>query len=316
MIYNNFFIKFLYITYILSILLLFEHTNYFKIITSDNYINFDYFNYQNDIITKKIINESDWLLSLDEAYLINGLIRKHRPKNCLEIGVANGGSSILILNAIKDFPESSLVSIDLFTFRNNKKIGYKVEENFPELMMKWKLFLGDMPHKFLSRLNIKFDLVFLDSAHIIPGEFFNFIEVLPFLNDNAIIILHDIVWHFYRLLDDKVAINKETHPTQINLMSSLIGNKIMFKSNKKYLMNIGAVFLDKNQKKYYLNYFLLLMNFWNYLPTDKQLNELRKFIIKYYNDKILLKIYDKAIYFNKKVYNRLNNKVVNLLNYT
>ena len=64
MVYNKLIIKFLYITYILSILLLFEHTNYFKIITSDNYINFDYFNYQNDIITKKIINESDWLLSL------------------------------------------------------------------------------------------------------------------------------------------------------------------------------------------------------------------------------------------------------------
>ena len=78
------------------------------------YNNFDYFNYENDIITQKIINESYWLLTLEHAYLINGLIRKHKPKNCLEIGVANGGSSILILNAIKDFPESILISIDFY----------------------------------------------------------------------------------------------------------------------------------------------------------------------------------------------------------
>ena len=187
MLYNNFYIKFLYLTYIVSILLLFGHKDNSNNKIFNNYINFDYFNYQNDIITKKIIEESNWILTLEQAYLINGLIRKHRPKNCLEIGVENGGSAILILNAIKDFPESSLVSIDLYTFVNKtKKKGYNVGEKFPELMKKWKLFLGDMPHKFLSKLNIKFDLIFLDSAHVTPGEFFNFIEVLPFINDNAI----------------------------------------------------------------------------------------------------------------------------------
>ena len=302
-------LKFLYISCIISILLLFEHTNNFNNKIFDNYNNFDYFNYQNDIITKKIINKSEWILTLDQAYLINGLIRKHKPKNCLEIGVANGGSSILILNAIKDFPESSLVSIDLYTFTTKtKKIGYNVEKNFPELMKKWKLFLGDMPHKFLSKLNIKFDIVFLDSAHITPGEFFNFIEILPFIKDRAIIILHDIVWHFYKILGNNIKYNKIIYPTQINLMSSLIGKKILFKSNENHLMNIGVVFLDNNQKKYYLNYFLLLVNIWSYLPTDRQLNEFRDFIIKYYNDTILLKIYDNSDFFNKKVYNKLINK--------
>ena len=307
-------LKFLYISCIVSILLLFEHTNNFNNKIFDNYNNFDYFNYQNDIITKKIINKSEWILTLDQAYLINGLIRKHKPKNCLEIGVANGGSSILILNAIKDFPESSLVSIDLYTFRTKtKKIGYNVEKNFPELMKKWKLFLGDMPHKFLSKLNIKFDIVFLDSAHITPGEFFNFIEILPFIKDRAIIILHDIVWHFSKILGNNIKYNKIIYPTQINLMSSLIGKKILFKSNENHLMNIGVVFLDKNQKKYYLNYFLLLVNIWTYLPTDRQLNEFRDFIIKYYNDTILLKIYDNSVFFNKKVYNKLINKSYKIL---
>ena len=53
-----------------------------------------------------------------------------------------------------------------------------------------------MPHIFLQKLNITFDFVFLDTAHISPGEFLNLVEILPFLKDNAIIILYDITWHF------------------------------------------------------------------------------------------------------------------------
>ena len=60
----------------------------------------DYIHYQADLVTKKMINESGWILDLNTVFFINGLIRKHKPKNCLEIGVARGGSSILILNAI------------------------------------------------------------------------------------------------------------------------------------------------------------------------------------------------------------------------
>ena len=104
-----------------------------------------------------------------EANFIDGIIRKHKLKTCLEIGVANGGSSILILNDIKDIENSFLVQIDLFTHvlsdRKNK-IGYRVYEFFPELTKNWKLFTGDQPHKFLVDLNMKFDLLFLDSAHV------------------------------------------------------------------------------------------------------------------------------------------------------
>ena len=273
--------------------------------------NFDYVHYENDIITEKIIKDSDWLLELNHAYLINGLIRKHKPKSCLEIGVGNGGSSVLILNAIKDFSESSLVSIDLYTWKNKtKKLGYIVEEKFPELTNKWKLFLGNMSSKILSKLNLKYDFLFLDSAHVTPGEYFNIIEVLPFLKENAIIVLHDIVWHFYKILKTDIQSNQLIHPTQINLMSTLIGKKILLKSNTNTLLNIGAVFLDKNQKKYYLNYFLLLLNVWSYMPTDKQLEDLREFIIKYYNNSLFLRIYDNAVDFNKRIFKKLNKKEI------
>ena len=253
-------------------------------------------------------DEASWILELDEAYLINGLIRKSKPINILEIGVAKGGSSILILNAIKDFPNSKLISIDLHNnWKKKHKIGYLVEENFPELMGKWKLFTGDMPHKFLTKLNLKFDFLFLDTAHVAPGEFFNLIEALPFLKENAIIVLHDIVLHLYTALRKDITIyENRILPTQIYLMSNLIGEKILIKKFKHDFLNIGVVCLAKNQKKYYLNYFLLIMNIWQYKPTNKQLNELREFIIKYYNDELLLRIYDNAVDYNEKIFKKIN----------
>ena len=271
--------------------------------------NFDYINYENEIITERIKNESGWILSLNDASMINGLIRKLKPKNLLEIGVARGGSSILILNAIKDFPDSRLVSIDIkeqFFGNRQKKTGYLVKEKFPELANKWTLFLGDLPYKFLPKLNLKFDFLFLDSAHVIPGEVMNLIEVLPFLQENAIIVLHDIIWHFFRAFKTNYNIfDSKVMPSQIFLISSLIGEKILLPEGDNSFINIGVVCLSKNQKKYYLNYFLLLMNIWQYLPTNEQLDGLREFIKKYYDNKIFLRIFDFTVEKNKIFFKNL-----------
>ena len=51
--------------------------------------NFKYEDYEKELITDKIKRDSDWLLAEHEARFINGIIRKNKPKNCLEIGVAN-----------------------------------------------------------------------------------------------------------------------------------------------------------------------------------------------------------------------------------
>ena len=60
----------------------------------------------------------------NQKEFLNGVIRKFRPKKVLEIGVAEGGSSIIILNAIKDIRDAHLFSIDL---SKNNMIGYCVK---------------------------------------------------------------------------------------------------------------------------------------------------------------------------------------------
>ena len=264
-------------------------------------INFKYEDYDKEIISDKIKKYSRWLLLPKEAQFINGIIRKNQLKNCLEIGVARGGSSILILNSIKDIENSLLVSLDLNhrVFNDpNRLTGYRVNKYFPELSKKWKLYTGAQPHIFLDKLNIKFDFLLLDSAHVSPGEILNFIEALPFLNENAIVVIHDIMWHFYKKSKIKF------FPSCISLMPSLYGDKIFMHKKDGGAPNIGAVFLYPNQEKHYIDYFLLLLNFWEYIPKDNQINELRLFIKKYYKDRKYINIFDSAVRENKNANNR------------
>ena len=44
----------------------------------------------------------------EEQRFLNGMIRKLKPKKIVEIGVAYGGTSALMLNAIKDIDDAKL----------------------------------------------------------------------------------------------------------------------------------------------------------------------------------------------------------------
>ena len=233
----------------------------FKDINSDFIIDNTFYKYERNFITERMKKYAQWDQEYNEPYFINGIIRKYKPKNCLEIGVSRGGGSIIILNAIKDINGSKLISLDLnedLYYNNGQKTGCNVKQYFPELAEnKWKLFTGKQPHIFLDKLNMKFDFLFLDTSHLTPGELLNIIEALPFLNENAIVVLHDIMYHlpshnFYSPPEVKY------HPSMIYLMTSLKGKKYIMHHRRFQFENIGAIILAKNQEKYYLNYFLLL----------------------------------------------------------
>ena len=143
------------------------------------------------------------------------------------------------------------------------------------------------------RLNIKFDFLFLDSAHVSPGEILNFIEALPFLNENAIVLIHDLFWHFVNVKNSKF------FPSCINLMPVLYGDKVFVNQKQNRISNIVAVFLYPYQKDHYLDYFLLLLNFWEYIPKVNQISDLRVFIKNYYKKHIYINIFDTAVSLNK-----------------
>ena len=184
------FIKFLYILmsiYFIMILLAKIKKESNK--DSENYINLDKYEIK---IYNKINNKNLWRCSRmweNQKEFLNGVVRKFKPKIILEIGVAEGGSSIIILNAIEDIKGSHLFSIDL---SKSDMIGYCVKNIFKNLLNKWSLFTGNIPIKFMKQIGNNIEMVFIDSVHYEPGEILNFLIVLPFLKEEAIVIFHDI----------------------------------------------------------------------------------------------------------------------------
>ena len=92
--------------------------------------------------------------------------------------------SATILNAIKDMKEAILYSCDLEKkdYKDNKyDIGYFVKIKFPEFLYKWKLYTGNTTAAFIEMIGGNIDFAYIDTAHVMPGEVLNIIEILPFL---------------------------------------------------------------------------------------------------------------------------------------
>jgi len=228
----------------------------------------------------------------------HGLIRKIKPRKIVEIGVSRGGSSALILNAIKDIKDAKLFSIDysINCYKDtNKKTGYLVKEKFPELMDKWTLYTGGITSEFIENIGSGIDFAFIDTKHVTPGEMLDWLMVLPFLKNESIVVFHDTFF----LYNKKTITKAKKHTSNNQLLCYIRGKLILPKyGNSIFYRNIGALKLAPNQNKYYYQYFLALGIQWEYMPKEKELKLMRDFIIKYYG-KIYADIYDEAVIKNK-----------------
>ena len=267
-------------------------------------VEFELFDIPPDKIERNVLNEikdriQGSLISLSELYFINGLIRKYKPKKIIEIGVCSGGTSATILNAIKDIEGAKLYSCDLekkHYLKQTFDVGYIVRDYFPEFSNKWKLFVGNTTASFIEEIGPDIDFAFLDTAHVMPGEVLNIIEILPFLKKNAIIAFDDID-HQAR----NVEINSSNFHSCNNLLFSVLrGKKIIYNQNFNdsfHFRKLGAVILDGNQEYFFYEYFYLLTNNWSYMPKKFEIDSIRKIVKKYYHP-FFLSIFDKAVELN------------------
>ena len=253
-------------------------------------------------------------MSYSQRCFINGIIRQTKPKKILELGVSAGGSSAIILNAIKDFDNAKLYSVDYNTklyYDNSKNTGFIIDEKFSNLKDKWSLYTGGTAAKFMEEIGGEIDLCLIDTMHVNPGEFLDFLIVLPYLKKNAILILHDIALHHYH----------KSNITNGVLFSCLNGNKLSFNEGLwNRFANIGAVILDENIKDNILDYLYLLTLPFEYLPTDNDIWECQKLFSKNYEEEFVdafmnIMLKNKQLFIEKNTISndRLDNKVNKLI---
>ena len=256
---------------------------------------FNYQKFQNDLVSKLHLGGFDEVetRNIIERTFLNGLICFFKPKKILEIGVSKGGSSAIILNAIQNIEDAFLYSMDLnkmHYYLKNKKTGFIIEEKYPNLKKKWKLYTGDLPCKFIEEVGGNIDFVFIDTAHQVPGELLNFIEIFPFLKKNALVVIHDIDMIGYNVLMSSCD----------RLFAVLKGIKIIpIQENDNIVENMGAVILDDDIYGRVFDIFFSIYSNWNYIPSENQVNDLMNHIKKYYGIKYL-NLFKEAIQKNIK----------------
>ena len=260
-------------------------------------------NYEQNVLSNidnKIANVSE-MLPTERAFL-NGLLRKYKPKKIVELGVSDGGSSAIILNATEDIG-SEVYSVDLlhYCYRDHSKaVGHIVKEKFPKLMKRWHLYTGDIPCEFIDKIGNEIDFVLIDNVHTRPGEICDFLTVLPYLSENAIVCFHDIGSSFTWGLKRKPA-----YYCNDMLFSTIKGEKFLPQTKyTEFFPNIGAIKLDSNQKKYLFDYFFLFTMPWEYLPQNSVNQKLINHFSRHY-DSFLVDIYKKAIAANNKYHKKV-----------
>lgn len=223
-----------------------------------------------------------------QYYFLNSLVRRKKPKKLLELGVSQGGSSAILLNAIKDFDDSFLYSIDYNTnhYRlKDKKTGFYMD-SYPELKKKWKLSTGGLAFNFMDEIGDGIDFCFIDTVHSNPGEILDFLMVLPYLKEDATVVFHDTNLQYEKLKRNK---RLDWQFTNNLLMSAITGKKLipfLSRDSEFKFSNIGAIELNSQTMQNCWNIFNLLTIEWRFTPLKEELLDLSLHFKRFYSQEL------------------------------
>lgn len=237
-------------------------------------------------IFEKLINNPSEMTEHENAFLC-GVIRQVKPKKILEVGIAAGGSTICIMNCLQKLDMNcKLYSCDLNTeyYRDAaKNTGYllkDLKENFNNLH-NHKFYLGDCLPVFIDEIGGDIDLVLIDTVHALPGEILDFLICLPYLSENAVVVLHDLCLNFYGR-------SPEAFATKI--LFDVVVSSEKYKNNdesrKEKYSNIGMFMVTSETKKNIEDIFSSLSISWSYYPDENMMKKYLDFINKNYSSEL------------------------------
>ena len=224
-------------------------------------------------------------MSEKEHGFICGLIRDHRPQKVLEVGVAGGGTTAVIINCLNEFcPEAKMYSVDISEEcykREGKKTGFQLDavRNYLPNIDNHKFLLGKELPCFIEQIGNGIDFLILDTVHVMPGEFLDFICALPFLKDGAIVVLHDVSEH--------CRVNNAYGYCTRLLLCSVTAEKY-YNANEtddiRGFFNIAAFKIDQSTRDELENVISALSVTWRYIPPESMIDNYYAVYIKYYMD--------------------------------
>lgn len=139
-----------------------------------------------------------------ELAFLCGLIQEKKPKKILEVGVSAGGTTAVILKCIEDLGlDTQVISVDKAEkyYRDpQKNVGYLVEQCKEKLGTygQWRIYRGWVYDCIdIIGENKDIDFCILDTVHSLPGEVLDFLVCYPYMTDNAVVVVHDLLENLF-----------------------------------------------------------------------------------------------------------------------
>jgi hypothetical protein len=140
-------------------------------------------------------------ITASDAAFLATLVTELAPSEMVEVGVASGCSSAVLLQALAGVQRTTepalpwLFSFDIAThcyFDPSRLVGAAVDDMAPDLRSHWRLFAGDALAAREMLRQRELPLGFIDADHRHPWPTLDFLAILPTLRAGAWVALHDI----------------------------------------------------------------------------------------------------------------------------
>lgn len=243
------------------------------------------------------------MTEFDSGFLC-GLLREYKPKKLLEVGIAGGGTTAIILQCLSLMNQQvEMHSIDLsesFYLDSTKQSGFLAEEIKPQLDLDGithKVHLGKLTANLVEEIGGGIDFVILDTTHAFPGELLDFLTLFPYLAKDAVVVLHDVIFSLVsrpdimppmlatKTLLDCVTADKYFMPDEISNRATT-------------LPTIGAFRLNEATGKNIIDVFRAVAVLWSYSLEQWQVSAYRDIFAKHYDEECLW-LYDSAVIANR-----------------
>lgn len=163
--------------------------------------------------------------------------------------------------------------------------------------------LGKLASEWMPQIGGDVDCLILDTAHCLPGEVLDFLALLPYLRDGAVVVLHDLANNF-RLVDMS-NFRERANATKL-LFDSVTAEKYLMRDqsaeDRGGMPNIGAFRISEATRKNIADVVGVLTSTWLYLPSEGQLAIYREAIFKSLDEGGKW-LYDCAVKMNKGIRN-------------
>lgn len=212
-----------------------------------------------------------------------GMLREKKPQKVLEIGVSAGGTTAVVLECLKNLGlKSKMYSVDV------SKAWYRSDKRETGFIAKRyiKQKSSDIQHEFILGKSIPYvidkigdgiDFLILDTTHVMPGEFLDFLICLPYLQNGCIVVLHDVIENHLTCRDHEIA---------TKLLFDLVhANKWYMCENETDIFgfsNIAAFEVSEQTRENIFSVFSGLTMSWEYMLNDEEFNKYLELIGNYY----------------------------------